>query len=248
MKNVLFQTSKKRFDKAYFNFRDPWFFNSPDILPFAYILLGILIGLCLSCLILIFLWGGMTTSDPQVNVPSNQEAAQNTFVDESSSSEELSPLVKNAQKDRSFEERFQQAKTQPTYDLKIQALLKLSESPEISVEQKESIQAQKKAYAETLSQAQKKYLAIEQRLEKEHYSIAIKMSKELIDQGKILGVLYDNAQDSFEKAHYRKIAYFLKTAQLSKAKKALEAAKTAGISADKLSTYEKQIASLSEIQ
>lgn len=258
MNNSLFHLKKRKLAPDYFKLRAPWFFNTPDVYPFAYILLGAVVSLCLLG-ILLFVALGAFSSAPESQV-SSQTPSSSEMPDTQSSTEEppvqnqgdtedasLSPLVKNAQNMENPETKIRNAQSQPTYDLKLQALMKIEGAEGLSSAQTQEIQNLKKEYTDALTQAQQTYLSIESALEKEHYSVAIQKSQALISQGEILGVVYSNAQDSFEKAHLRKIDYYLKVAQLGKAEQALNEARTAGLKEEKLQDYTTKIQALKNL-
>ncbi len=248
MNSPLFHLKKRKLAPEYFNFKQPWLFNTPDILPFAYILAGLFVSLLLMGLLLLLFVG--TSGTPTQNSEAQQSGVEQAVSTESENTEtafnenELSPLVKNSQSQADFETRLRQAETQPTYDLKIQALLKLEEDPEISVEQKESLKTLKKGFTQKLTTAQKNFVAIENAMEKEYYSTAIRKSEALIAEGKILGVIFTNAQEALEKAHFRKIDYYLREAKLGKAEAALKEAQKKDLNAEKLDAYDKKIKAL----
>jgi hypothetical protein len=249
MNTPLFHLKKRRLSPDYFNFKSPWFFNTPDMFPFAYLLLGLLISLCLLCLLLLVILGVFSAS-PSTPETVTQAISETPATPETPIVEEdnnVSPLIKNAQKNEDVDTQINNAKSQPTYDLRLQALIKVEEAPTLNAEQKQEITQLKAEYTEALTAAQKVFLSVENALEKEYYSTAVSQSKALIDQGEVLGVLYTNAQDAFEKSHLRKIDYYLKVAQLNKAEEALKEAQQANLNPEKLQDYEKKIQALKNL-
>lgn len=245
MNTPLFHLKKRRLSPDYFNFKSPWFFNTSDMIPFAYLLIGFLVVLCFCCIFLLSLLGVFSGSQSTESaIPQNSQSTETSVSDDTSG---LSPLIKNAKKNEDVDTQINNAKSQPTYDLRLQALIKVEEAPELSTDQKNEVARLKSEYTEALTAAQKIYLSVENALEKEYYSTAVSQSKALIDQGEVLGVLYTNAQDSFEKAHLRKIDYYLKVAQLNKAEEALKEAQQANLNPEKLKDYEKTIQSLKKL-
>ncbi len=263
MNNPLFHLKKRKLAPDYFKLRAPWFFNTPDVYPFAYIALGMVVSLCLLGLLLLVALGAFsgtsesassppvestTVSPPEASAENQTETAQGTDTTSVEGNDtNVSPLIKNAQNLEDVDTKIRNAQSQPTYDLKLQALIKLEEAEGLTVEQANEIKALKQEYTDALTQAQQSYLAIESALEKEHYSVAIEKSQALITQGEILGVIYTNAQDSLEKAHLRKIDYYLKVAQLGKAEQALNEAKAAGLKEEKLQDYTSKIQALKNL-
>lgn len=248
MNTPLFHHKKRRLSPDYFKFKSPWFFNTPDMFPFAYLLMGILVSLCLFCLLLLIILGVFSASQPTAqtdNAPVVQNETEKTAPLEEDPN--LSPLIKNAQKNEDLDTQINSAKSQPTYDLRLQALMKIEEAPNLNDEQKQEVTQLKTEYTDALTAAQKTYLNVETALEKEYYSTAVEQSKVLMNQGEILGVLYSNAQEAFEKAHLRKIDYYLKVAQLNKADEALKEAQQAKINPDKLQDYEQKIQALKNL-
>lgn len=247
MNTPLFHLKKRRLSPGYFSFKSPWFFNTPDMFPFAYLLMGVLVALCLLCLLLLVMLGTfrVSQSTEQPTTPTTQnQTAQEAIVAEDPN---VSPLIKNAKKNEDVDTQINNVKSQPTYDLRLQALIKVAEAPNLSEQQKQEITQLKAEYTQALTAAQKVYLNVETALEKEYYSTAVEQSKALIDQGEVLGVVYTNAQDAFEKAHLRKIDYYLKVAQLNKAEEALKEAQQANLNTEKLQDYEKKILSLKNL-
>lgn len=248
MNTPLFHHKKRRLSPDYFKFKSPWFFNTPDMFPFAYLLMGILVSLCLLCLLLLIILGvfsaSQSTTTNNVSVTETAETAETPDLAEDPN---VSPLIKNAQKNEDLDTQINNAKSQPTYDLRLQALIKIEEAPQLSTTQKEEVAQLKAEYTDALTAAQKTYLNVEAALEKEYYSTAVEQSKVLIDQGEVLGVLYTNAQEAFEKAHLRKIDYYLKVAQLNKADEALKEAQQAQVNTEKLQDYEKKIQALKNL-
>lgn len=260
--NNLFHLKKRKLAPDYFKLRAPWFFNTPDVYPFAYLALGLVVSLCLIGLLLLAALGAFS-STPESTSPAqqatNREAAETvsenqedmssetTNVENTTEDANVSPLIKNAQSLEGIDSKIRNAQSQPTYDLKLQALIKLEGAEGLTVEQANEIKGLKQEYTDALTQAQQTYLAIESALEKEHYSVAIQKSQALITQGEILGVIYTNAQDTLEKAHLRKIDYYLKVAQLGKAEQALNEAKAAGVKEDKLQDYTTKIQALKNL-
>ena len=255
MNTPLFHLKKRRLRPDYFDFKSPWFFNTPDMFPFAYLLAGVLVALCLGFLLFLMMLGVFKGSSQSNDSSSTQTQAQVQSSDADETSEiqaleevdELSPLIKNAKKNEDVDTQINNAKSQPTYDLRLQALIKVEEAPVLTPEQQQEIIQLKAEYTKALTEAQKTYLSVESALEKEYYSTAVSQSKALIDQGEILGVLYTNALDAFEKSHFRKIDYYLKVAQLNKAEEALKEAQLANLNAEKLKDYEKMIQSLKNL-
>lgn len=260
--NNLFHLKKRKLAPDYFKLRAPWFFNTPDVYPFAYLALGLVISLCLIGLLLLAALGAFsstpestspaqqaTNTEAAETVSENQEdtSSETTNVENTTEDANVSPLIKNAQSLEGIDSKIRNAQSQPTYDLKLQALIKLEGAEGLTVEQANEIKGLKQEYTDALTQAQQTYLAIESALEKEHYSVAIQKSQALITQGEILGVIYTNAQDTLEKAHLRKIDYYLKVAQLGKAEQALNEAKAAGVKEEKLQDYTTKIQALKNL-
>lgn len=261
MNNPLFHLKKRKLAPDYFKLRAPWFFNTPDVYPFAYLALGLVVSLCLMGLLLLAVLGAFSsspenpTSTQQVtNTGATEAVSENSEVTpsetanvENTEDPNVSPLIKNAQNLEGLDSKIRNAQSQPTYDLKLQALIKLEGAEGLTVEQANEIKGLKQEYTDALTQAQQTYLAVESALEKEHYSVAIQKSQALITEGEILGVIYTNAQDSLEKAHLRKIDYYLKVAQLGKAEQALNEAKAAGVKEEKLQDYTTKIQALKNL-
>lgn len=254
MNTPLFHLKKRKLSPRYFNLQSPWFFNTPDVIPFAYLLFGIVVGLFVLCLLLLFMLGLFSqpvNTSPAVN-SATETAIESSGTAESTDltseeTENLSPIVRNSQAQESIETQIQKAQSQPTYDLRLQALLKIEEKGELSADQAQQIKALKQESTQAITKAQQTYLSIENALQNEYYSTAISKSKALMDEGEILGVIYTNAKEAYEKAHLRKIEYYLKVAQLGKAEAALNEARAAQINDSKLKSYAETIQSLKEL-
>lgn len=248
MNTPLFHLKKRKLSPRYFNLQSPWFFNTPDVIPFAYLLFGIVVGLFVLFLLLLFMLG--LFSQPVNTSPPVNSATETAIESTDSTSEEtenLSPIVRNSQAQESIETQIQKAQSQPTYDLRLQAFLKIEEKGELSADQAQQIKALKQESTQAITKAQQTYLSIENALQNEYYSTAISKSKALMDEGEILGVIYTNAKEAYEKAHLRKIEYYLKVAQLGKAEAALNEARAAQINDSKLKSYAETIQSLKEL-
>lgn len=235
------QYPKVRLKPEYFASSRPWWFNSPDMLYFAYLLIGLLFGLILLISILSFSMGSNSNSEspPKASVNENK-----TPVETALEKNQASPGADNAIIS-DFKTEFEAAQSQNTYDLRVQAFDRLLLQEQFTSAEKEQFTTARQQNLESVNRAKKQVQQIESLLNQEYFSDAIIRSQKLLKEGELLGAYREEALKLLEKAHLKKIDYFLiQKANLSKASAALKEAEADQISPEKLAHYQGQIKSL----
>ncbi len=235
------QFPKAQLRSEYFQSSKSWWFNTPDMLYFAYLLLGLLVAIILFVSVLIISFGSSKTDSIPVTVP--ETVQENRTPIDNAIENQSSPSMPGANSD--YKTEFEAAQTQKTYDLRVQAFDRLLLQEQFTPTEKQEIQIAQEKNQTNLERAKKQVQVIENFLDKEYFSDAILRSQKLILEGEVLGNYFEEAGKLLEKAHLKKIDYFLiQKANLTKAEAALKEAQADQISPEKLANYLEQIKAL----
>lgn len=220
---------------VYFVSPKAWWFHTSDFFIFYYILSAIIF---IIALVVILFSGGTPQKNSQQLQSENQPL---TGISASIEPEAEEPIEAPSPDQAAL---LKSAQEQPTYALQMEAYRQLKDNQTLSNSQQNEVAALLLKTEAEFARWEKDLAAAKRYMEQEYYSSAIKALKPFLEAGSVLGNLLTEAQEVYVKAHTKKIDYFLLKGQITQAKKALQEAEQAKLSADHLSGYADKIQSL----
>lgn len=233
---------------VYFSPPKAWWFHTSDFFIFYYILSAII-----SIIVLVILLAGFSGGSSESAAPVQQPAVvaspetepadtEVLMTDPSPEANASTDPLETASPDQAA--LLKSAQEQPTYALQIEAYRQLQNNATLNAAQRDEV-GRALRQAETELQRWEKNLTLAKRyMEQEYYSSAIKALTPFLEKGNVLGNLLPEAQAIYQKAHTKKIDYFLLKGQLTQAKKALQEAESGNLPESLTRDYAEKIKNL----